>query len=861
MPSYAPAFRLTVYAPRSIDPTEATVLTPVAGAPHADNFQVTTLPNVAGWKPYLFHPVGRTGKIEVLSRVTDIGTISVVLLDQRLSTSDNLTRWLTAYFGNLKQEYRAGGLKTKLDASTDGGATWASWYTGRLQKVKAVGRTRFSLEIQDEASELRQYCFVGRPHSSITYAGVMALAPVGLTAAYGTIPAVAPFTGVSGAAVVGSFALPNAMAVSLDASQWPRQDLIVTSALMGAVAPSTQIITGAVAGIGGGGVTTGMMPNFSGPARARLTHTSGANNGLTGDYIVGGLGLGPVDKNGHQKMVGFAIQALATTEPNYLALPAAGVTVKGYIVSDQMIDANHPLLIDATSAPVLIQDLLAGKFSYIWHNPEILPPGKSYGDVKRAVTVNGSNFTPFVNDTTYPPVRLIVTQAEQLGKVIQDQLLKSNSLALFVDADAKANLVDLRLPSSLAGLATLTDSDLVSAMDAIQWEFDRSQAISRVDAKRYTDRVVASDDLNRSPDRFPTPPAGLLVSVEHPLILLALGSGDFGDQTYQMDAPGYRSIEGESYQGQARSVYLDHKLLEHMQSLRRPFAVGASFVTLRCRLTANVPRVPGGLLLLAVTALPDPATNKRGGTRLVRVTQVSFNGPTIELLCLDMGLAAVAAGATATQPAQEASNTSAGVTTTVTLNASSQPAELRYAVTDTSVGAAPVDTDPAWTLAPPGINPILATGVVTFRPATPGKRIWVQVRTHPSQGAVPQLPSAWALAAGTGRVDLAAWATPSALSKSNDTGRAFQVNWTNGATDLQVQVLLRTPVTDPGTVLQTLPPGSSQYTIKGTDPATTYRVGVRYYDGRNVGPETTLDITTNASSLTAPAMAGASVLV
>src|SRR5438876_12312221 len=107
----------------------------------------------------------------------------------------------------------------------------------------------------------------------------------------------------------------------------------------------------------------------------------------------------------------------------------------------------------------------------------------------------------------------------------------------------------------------------------------------------------------------------------------------------------------------------------------------------------------------------------------------------------------------------------------------------------------------------------------------------------------------------------ASWPTPSVLTKPNDTGRAFQLNWTNGATDLLVQVLIRTPVTDPGTLVQTLPAGSALCVIKGTDPSTTYRVGVRYYDGRDVGPETTIDITTGVSSLTAPPVAGASVLI
>ncbi len=858
MSTFKPAYRLTVYGPRSVDPTEATILTPIAGAPHSDQFKVTTLATLAGWKPYLFLPEGRTGKIDVLSRTTDIGVVNVTLMDMRLSSADNLTRWLTAYFGSLKQEFRAGGLKAKLEESVDGGSTWSSWFTGRLQTVKTVGRTRFVLQIQDEASELRQSIFVGRPHSSITYAGVQSLAPVGLTQPYGTIPAVTPFTGVTGAHTLGGYTFPNSKQISLDASQWTRADLIVTSGLRGAVAPVTPLITGGSVG----GPSYGSMPNFSGTARAVLKHTSGANNGLTGVYKVGQLGLGAWDKSGHVKLTGFYIEALETTEAGYLAVPADGVTVQGDIVAgDAMIDKEHPLLIDATSPTVLLNDILAGKFGYIWHSPETLPTGKNYGDVKRSFPVNSSNFTPFLNDTTYPPVRFVITEPAQMGKWIQENLLKPYSLAMFLDADGQVNLVDLRLPASLSGITTLTDADLVEASDQIDWTFDRSQAITRVDAKWYGEEIVKVEDLNRSPDKYPSLSGGLLNSIEHPLILLALGSGDFGDQTYQMDAPGYRAIDGEQYQGGDRASYLMSKLLEHMMSFRRPFAVGASTAAAKCRRTANVPRVPGGLFLLQFTMLPDPATNKRGGTRLVRAVQVGFNGVKIEPVFLDMGIAIVASAPTASQPAQEVSNTSVGVTTTVTLNASSQPAELRYAVTDTSVGSAPVDTDPAWRMAPLGTNPIIATGAVTFRPSTPGKRIWVQVRTMPTAGQAPQMPSAWVLAGGNGRVDLAAWPAPSALTKSNDTGRAFRLSWTNGATDLMVQVLIRSPVGDPPTLVDTLPPGSTQFDFQGVDPSTTYRCGVRYYDGRNVGPEVTADFTTGASSATAPALSSMTVLV
>ncbi len=852
MSTLEPAYRLTVFAPRSVDPTEATILTPVAGAPHSDQFKVATLP-LAGWKPYLYFPGGRTGKIDVLSRNTDIGVVTISLMDARLAPPDNLTRWLTAFFGNLKGEYRAGGLRALLEESIDQGATWAAWFTGRLQKVSSHGKPLFTLEIQDEASEFTQSLFVGRPHSSISYASTLALAPIGLVTAVGSLPAVKPFSGTVAAFSVGTYVYPFVVQLNLDVSQIStRPELLITTNLLASMTAPV--------------ILNGGMPNALAPGRARLTHTSGAHIGQTGDYLVGvpiqlGGGVGtPADKQGHSRLTALLIQELPNaSDANYLQLPAAGVTVTGYVYSSAPISPENPLIVDLPSGPIaFLQDIVNGKFGFIWRSPETLPPGKAYGDVKRAYAVNAGNFAPFLADATYPPVRFVLTAPDQMGTWIQENLLKPYSLAMFVDASAQINLIDLRLPASLAGIPTLTDADLVDATDTIAWTFDRAQAISRVDASWFSDQVVGIDNLVRSADRFPMIAAGLLQPIEHKLILLAVGSGDFGDKIYQLVAAGYRAMDGEALNGQPRATYLMGKLQEHMSSLRRPFAQGASIAAIRFRRTANVPRVPGGLFLLQVSALPDPSTNKRGGTRLCRATQVDFANAALLVSMLDLGVGVVSSAPSATQPAQEANNTSVGVTTTVTIG--NGPAELRFAVTATSVGSAPPDTDPSWTMAA-GVNPIAATGAVTFRPGTPGQRIWVQVRTFMVIGTVLQLPSAWVLAGGNGRVDLAAWPAPSVLTKTLDTGRSFRLGWTNGATDLLVQVLLRTPVGDPPTLIDTLPAGSVQKDLIGVDPATTYRCGVRYYDGRNAGPEVTADFTTGASSATSPAMAGVSVLV
>src|SRR6266404_5825881 len=94
------AYRMTLYAPRSVDPTEATILTPPGGAVHADPFKITTLNNLAGWKPYLGFPQGRTGRMDMLDRVTDVGTMSFDLFDVALAAGVVANRWVSAFLGD-----------------------------------------------------------------------------------------------------------------------------------------------------------------------------------------------------------------------------------------------------------------------------------------------------------------------------------------------------------------------------------------------------------------------------------------------------------------------------------------------------------------------------------------------------------------------------------------------------------------------------------------------------------------------------------------------------------------------------------------------------------------------------------------
>src|SRR6266704_5602440 len=195
MPSYRPQYRLTVYAPRATDVTEATVLTPAAGAAHSDPFRVTTHPSLAGWKPYLMVLPGRRGRIDPLKKTVDVGEFTFTLLDTRnVAGGSNLSRWLTAFLGDPSGNPLWMALKLYAEESLDNGVTWASFLTGRVQSAKLSGNQRFDIVTRDLAQDMRYRVFVGRPQANAS-GSLYSILPIGLAKNYGSMQKVAPLTG------------------------------------------------------------------------------------------------------------------------------------------------------------------------------------------------------------------------------------------------------------------------------------------------------------------------------------------------------------------------------------------------------------------------------------------------------------------------------------------------------------------------------------------------------------------------------------------------------------------------------------------------------------------------------------------
>jgi hypothetical protein len=817
--------------------------TPGAG-PELAELELWEVDGPGDWKPYLL-PLesGRRGKVDVRNKTGDTGVMSFTIVDPQLPGVDPLSRFLPAFLGDIKGQLRVGGLKVRVFESLDGGTTFTSFWAGRLRTLEQETPIRYSLAARELSDDLQALAFVGRPHPAVTYAGVMTLLPVGsITAAYGTQASVAsrPATSVGGplkGTVVSYTPYPKGRRVVLNNASRSRTDNYMTQNLLEACPLGDENL---------------FARNFAGTARVRLKRLDTQAVGYFRAAISLAAPWALYGSSGLVRVGEIGIGELGTNEPDYMAFPPDSTSVEVWIEAEQEATEETPILIGDVHLVALWRDLLRGYFGFRWTPPETLPPGKAFGDPRLPIPINEAKFTTLVADTRYPTVRFPAKKRVPRGRWIQDKLLRAGNLAYYFDGDGVLNPVDLRTPTDVSSVPTITDADLALGAPK-NWEYDRGRAITRVDAAYYTDYPKQQTELRKEAGTtlgslvFPAIGGGGLDEVRHPVTILDLGNSDLGDEPFDLDIEGFRSMEGESLGGQPRATYLERRLIDLAVDSARPFGVGAPTLPLDCRRGSAGDALPGEVRKISIRSVPDPATNKLGGTRVVRVVERQEKKGFVHIVVMDLGLPTVAGVPTLGAPAQESGNTADGVTVNVTLNGNSDPVEMHYAVTDTSVGVAPAEGSALWTPIASGL--VRASGDVSFRGLPAGKRVWRRGRSFPDVRVNYSLPSAWVAASS---IDLATLAAPSAPAASLQTARSFRVSWTYGSADLATELLIATPTSDPRVVVARVPPGSTLFDFPGDtglliQPSTTYRVGVRHTDGvDSVSAEVTVDPVTTA---------------
>jgi hypothetical protein len=818
----APAFRLRIYAPRSVDATEATVLTPRAGAAHSDAFQVASIAGVSGYQPYLDLPTGRKGRFDPLTRQRDVGAIDVCVLDKRTEATSNLTRWMTAFVANVAGQFHLQGLKAQLDLSTDGGSSWATYYTGRVHRIvfDDTYGLKWRITIREMSDELTFDVFGSRPHGSASSASVSQLWPIApSTLGYGPWGAMdrqVPMK-VSSDTSASKMGLEVNTAVAFDAS-WN----VMSAALR-------ERATGA----------QGVTPTYR--ARARVKFTSGALSGQTKEYWLG-MAVTQFAASRASQIYFLECLPVHSADPAYAAPQAVAVTCLVSIVAMDATD-NAPIYIDTAHPVQILKDILDGYYGTLNAN----------GTVARTYPYDASSFTALLADATIPTARFVVTKRWKAIEFIEQQLLAPFGLGYRLNAAGQVVVFDARVPASLAGLVTLGEADMEAG--SVSWEQTREGAISRLDVTYYEDKWLGNTSvLGIQGDTYEGRPT-LIESFPRTVVYTGtdFGAQDVGAKTHAIDATGLRTtpLDNDKVGLLPRSVWLARYLDALAEDYRRPWATGPSTITARLRRTATVNALAEGqVLLVDLDAVPDAASTQRGGVRLARILELTDNKLTVEPVLLDLGRNAMATSPTIGTLGTDASDDSHLVTVPITLNAAGEDVEVWYNVTATSVGARPADTDAGWTF---GQRAVASSTYILRVPS--GARVWVRARSVPVTNEA--IPSAWAYASTY--QDTAALTAPTLVSVTVTYSQQADVAWTNGSAKAQTEVAL-----DAAFVarIALLDPGVTRYTLRGLTASTVYTVYLRHVDpiGGGVTAATSGEFSTGATAAICPAMSGIVVL-
>lgn len=809
-------YRLTVKAPRSVDPTEATTLTPAAGAPHSDSFVVATSASIGGAKPYLHAIDGQTGNVDPISKRTTVGSRSITLRDQRLTAATpGLVRWVTAFLGDATARLQLKGCKAILEESLNGGGAWTTIFTGRIGDVKLDGKLKYVFEIKSSVEDLKKQIFVFDPLPTASYAFRAALFPPRLPRSWGqgTLPAgnwipalvSGKFTGTDGVVRANlDFQLSSEDLKS--ATLVTKQSLAVSAGL----APALVYLK----------VTAGGATGVFRVTKHTLAYVR-YNEGSIADrrYLTR---IGPMEE-------------LPASHPLHLALPANGTAVTCYVqaIDTAPVTKMLPLFIDDVHPIQLWADILDGKFS--------IPDQATFAARPLAPRdTSGGGPWDYANNSLadLPKVRFIITKPEKAADWIVANICQPFNLAYRVDGLGRIVPIDLRLTSSTATTGTVVDADLVEL--PTDWGLDGSQALFGANVSYYVDAPKQGVNLRASPDSFPDMNAALVDSTQQPwLVINPLATArDAGDTITSIDAQGIRMTLNEFLGGASTLAQLDKlsKVTAAMYDLLAPFAGGSIGDTLKAKRgsTFGTSGQVGQLWTVTVSTIPDPATNQRGGARVMLILSRTEQNLAVLFRVLDLGSATVAG----TPTIGVLAITNGGLDVPITVNAAGDPVQVEYIITAPGTGSRPAASDPGWRLISESQHLLLLTGTHRQQGVPSNTRLWVRARSRP-MGNSQKLPSAYVFPAGgspAGSIDVAAITAPSAVGSSGLSGNRATVSWTNGDATKVVEIFLNSGGipgggwTDAMRVQPTLPAGSTTVELRNLNVSTTYGVAVRHRD-------------------------------
>jgi hypothetical protein len=832
MPVFRPHYRLTLYKPRSqqaVYANETEILEPRTGALHADRFRVTTKPGVSGWRPYLAHPEkGRRGRVDFKSGKTDIGAMTFYIGDPRIGEdSTNAERWLTQFWGDEGAKVALGKCLVRVEESLDDGGHWTPFYVGRVEDADQADRLALKVATKDLSGDLDQTIFLNDPWgntgltSDLAYARRVPLSPWGLLASFATLPA-------ETSVLFGEMdydAGDKLRRVRLRGESDHKKRAMISTHLRDlATSYSTHL--------------TSALFEYDRSLKMRVS-VAGVFHGwfwVRQILAVRRWDMWVPDYYDIEEMDGGA------------AVPADGTDIRFQVFDAGPVNAGSPILLDNVHIVELLQDLVDGHFG----------PLNDDGTPRHPVARDASSWAPLLADATLPRVTAIIDEPANLREFVETRLARAARLALHPGPDGKVRLLDLRRPTTIAGLATITDADLVGAPGNALTRYAAGEAVTSIELRTQKFESMTLEQLEDLDEDFPDVPGSGLATSARKEIHLALGDTrtlDFGRKPYEIDMTALSMPKANGGTKGAPTVIQTALKLRHlMERLVLDFFAmfdrGATYHTVLGRRASQLEDIEvGDRALLACRNLLDPVTNLRGGTRVgVCVDKQEDDGRIVGVFA-DLGASDAADVPTSTALTADADPALCPhyVHQDITLNADGDPVRVDYATVPIG-DPRPADASALWTF----FRQVTATTAdLAIGPLPSGLRVYTRIRSEPGSGSGLSLPSAWVV--GTPEfVDLCAIDPPTGCAIVVTNGvRMF--TWTNGDPTRQSEI------TADGTVVAVVAAGSTQYPLNNL-PIGASSVAVAHIDAFGGRSSSCAQAYTTGATVQAPRPAGFDIL-
>ncbi len=568
--------------------------------------------------------------------------------------------------------------------------------------------------------------------------------------------------------------------------------------------------------------------------------------------------LGEPSPDGRRRLAAIGIRELEdsegnalTLDPNYLALPPADDDVEFDVVWVGPATKDRPVFLDDVHPVELWRDILDGKFGRLQDG---VTGSGDFGDVTWTIDYDTTAFANLIADTSIPKASFRIKESADLREWVEENICRPYGLAYYLNEDGEVVPLDLRLPSSLSGLTTIDDADVTTV--APRWEHSRTSAITMAEASYYVERPFDDGDVSTMSGEYPPIDTSRLIESENRLVIADFADASLKENAWEIDGLGHRAFSG-LYGDRLRAIQKTEADLRKILELSKAsYAGGAYTTTLQCTRSSDVTGLTfGDIVILDVDALPDPASNTRGGARLARVVGYEPHGPVVDVTFLDLGPNSTSVVPVLGTPAQTTGETLEAIDVPVTLNAAGERVLLEYAITDTATGTRPVEGSALWTLG----EIVVSSRTVTLRGLPSGSRIWLRARSQSTDAEETKLPSAWVFTSPS-YIDTSGLVAPTLDAVTVYTATTAELTWTNADANAYVEVWLEQGADEMQVV--TLEPGTEGYELRGLDGSTTYTAKIRARDGLGgVSSFSSQSFTTSASQPTAPAVFGVAVIL